>query len=91
MTFRIHWQRPPRPKKLPKSSEMHGDCDLAKRRIRINPDPDHLELLFTTLHESLHACFFDLEDRVIDDWEADAKRLVKRMGIKVTFEPKTKI
>lgn len=88
MKFRIEWKRPPRPKKLPKGEEMHGSCSLADRLIRINPDPDSLELLFTTLHESLHACFFDLEDGVIDDWEDAAKRLVRRMGIKVTFEGK---
>lgn len=91
MTYRIEWRRPPRPRKgVPKYKQMYGDCDLQKRRIRIAPDTDPLELLFTMIHESWHACFPDLDDDSVDDWETCVQRLAKRMGLKVTFEPKKK-
>lgn len=88
--FRLVWQRPKRDKALPPEQEYHGECSHAKKRIMIHPDSDALELLLTTAHESIHACFPDLDDHSVDQWEDDAKRLLKRMGIKVAFEPKSK-
>ncbi len=88
--YRLVWQRPKRDKKLPPGQEYHGECSTEERRIMIHPDKDPLELMFTTVHESFHACFPDLDDHSVDQWEDDTKRLLKRMGIKVVFEPKIK-
>lgn len=57
--------------------------------MHLNPDPDATELLATVIHEGIHACFFDLEEAAVIEAEGDIVRLLRRMGIQVTFEPKS--
>ena len=90
VTFRILWRRPKRTKDQPKSIVNHGQCDFPTRKIWIAPEidgsePDALELLLTVIHESFHASFPDFDDECVDDWEKDAKRFLRRMGVVVTF------
>lgn len=77
--FRLFWKRP--------SRKDEGSCDFHNRKLWIHPNSDHLETLGTTIHECLHAAFFDLEDSAVVKFEEDLVRLLRRMKIKVTFEP----
>jgi cell division FtsZ-interacting protein ZapD len=80
--FRMIWRRP-----APKDE---GQCDYDNRAISIHPNSDAKELLLTVIHESFHACFFDIDNGIVDDYERDLDRLLTRMGIEVSFNPKIK-
>lgn len=91
--FRILWQRPRRRGSrglptLPKHLEYHGDCDYTDRKMQLAPMLDAEDLLIAVFHESLHACFPDIENSAVDEWDSDVHRLLRRMGLKITFEPK---
>jgi hypothetical protein len=92
--FRILWRRPRRREKglppLPKNMEYHGDCHYGDRRMQLCPELDAEDLLIAAFHESIHACFPDLDNSAVDEWDRDCHRLLRRMGLKVTFEPKVK-
>lgn len=89
--FRILWKRPKKTKKTPKNWEYFGEVDLEKRRMVIHPSKDPEELLGTIIHECFHAACYDVEDSVVDHFEQDTMRLLRRMGLTVTFEPKNKL
>lgn len=93
--FRLFWRRPARRSErglpaLPKNMEYHGDCHYDNRTMQLCPALDAEDLLIAVFHESVHACFPDLENSAVDEWDRDTHRLFRRMGLKVSFEPKAK-
>ena len=44
-----------------------GICDYEKRRIKVK----HVNDLDTIIHELLHACFYDLDEGVVDESASD--------------------
>jgi hypothetical protein len=57
--------------------------------IQVNPNQDPLLVLDTTIHETLHACFPDADERAIAESMNSIMRLLIRMGIQVGFAPGT--
>lgn len=85
--FRIFWRRYRR-----SADELIGkNCGYCDHRespspkMHVYPSEDDLELLLTTAHESLHAAISDISDDAVDEWEADLRRLLRRMKIEVKF------
>lgn len=80
----MFWKRPRYPKP-PKGRVWEGQCKSDKKTMHVFPNKDDAEFMWNAIHESLHACFPDLDDHSVDQWEADAKRLVRRVGFKITL------
>ena len=60
-----------------------GDCDhptTPRKRVRIAKGLDGLAHLDTVIHESLHACFWDMNEQAIDKAATDIARFVWRLG-----------
>lgn len=69
----------------------HGKCDDPKdsgRCISVGINSDNLVTVGTVIHESIHAAFFDLDEAAVEAAERDIMRLFRRMGMKVTFDPR---
>lgn len=65
-----------------------GRCEWPgekNKTICITKTCPSLDVLMTTIHETLHAAFFDLENDAVDEYERDLRRLLTRMGITVSF------
>lgn len=88
--WRIFWHRPPgRPPKSLKKGYYHaGHCDhpdTPGKRIYVEVDDENLETLLSFVHETIHAAFPDIEDKAVEDYEADLRRGLRRMGAKIDF------
>lgn len=85
--FHIFWRRwRLGPDEIPGSNL--GRCDHRETpspKMHVYPSKDDLELLGTAIHESLHACFSDLDNDAVAEFERDLLRLLKRMKIEVKF------
>ena len=60
-----------------------GDTDaprFAKRELRILKGAKDLMLLDTLIHESLHACAWDLDEEAVGETATDIARLLWRLG-----------
>lgn len=86
--FRIFWRRYRRAHdEIP--GQNFGYCDHRETphpKIHIYPNQPALELLLTVAHESLHACCPDIDDAVVQEYEDELGRLLRRMKVKVEFE-----
>lgn len=73
--YEIVWQKP--------SAETEGKCDAPDtvgKRIYIAPNLPESDLLETVLHESDHACHFNLDEESVEQGATDKARLLWRMG-----------
>lgn len=59
-----------------------GTCDhpKTKQKFLMIPNGEQLEDLSATIHEGLHACFWDIEEDAVDDASQDIARLLWRLG-----------
>lgn len=65
------------------SKVIFGDCDSPyskERKIRIRKDLDDEKLLEISIHEALHACFFDIDDSVITETAKDISEFLIKLG-----------
>lgn len=63
-----------------------GQCDApqsAGKVILIAPKLPEADLLETAIHESLHACLWDLEESAVSETARDTARLLRRMGFRL--------
>lgn len=73
--FRILWRR------VDQTSD--GKCDAPDsfaKKIFIGPNLDERDLLETAVHESIHACFFNLDEQSVETAARDTAKLLWRMG-----------
>jgi hypothetical protein len=54
--------------------------------IYINPAGSEIDLLDSVIHESLHACYPDLDEAAVTSGCAAIWCLLKKMGIEVSFK-----
>lgn len=83
--FKIKWRAPKRDKNCPKGHVYFGNYDPNKMELMIYPSEDPLELLDTVLDETAHANWPDIDNESIREGVLDTMKLLKRMGIKVSF------
>jgi hypothetical protein len=85
--YRLIWRRPPG--KCPDTDKHYvGQCESPKdkgRELWLEPKQDAEDLLWTTVHESAHGCFWDLTEEAIEEFERDTRRLCRRMGLRISF------
>jgi hypothetical protein len=85
--FHILWRRWRRsPDEIPGSNV--GRCDhreTPQPQMHVYPSKDDLELLIAVTHEAVHACFSDISNDAVDEFDSDYGRLLRRMGIEVKF------
>jgi hypothetical protein len=65
-----------------------GACDspdAAHKVIHISRHDKPLEVLLTTIEETLHGAFFDLDDEAVKEYHDDLRKLLMRMKIQVQF------
>lgn len=90
--FKVKWRRPPAAGKRDKGKTNLGSCDSPHDRgktLYISPqDWDPQLLLGTVMHEVLHGSCFDLDETAVEEFEQSAMRLLRRMGLTVSFHPK---
>lgn len=89
-SFRMVWKKPRNTCPDPKKHTV-GQCDNPNtpgKALWLWPGQDAEELLFTTFHECTHAAFPDIDEAAVTALEQDVARLLKRMGLKVAFDPK---
>jgi hypothetical protein len=89
--FEMHWRCPS--KGLPKGEYRGAASDPDDRysggnELYIWPKQTDWDLVGTVAHESLHACVPSLKEEIVEDFEHDFLRLLKRMGAQITFQPK---
>jgi hypothetical protein len=68
--------------------EYQGRCEAPNelnKTINICKTGSSLELLLLTVHETIHAAFYDLEEKAVEQYELDLHHLLTRMGITVSF------
>lgn len=86
--YRIVWRRFRRAKdEIP--GENVGRCEHREEkspRLHIYPGQSAFEILLTSVHESVHACFPDLDEMAVTAFDEDLAKLWKRMKVKVIFE-----
>ncbi len=68
-----------------KDIEISGKVRPNPKIMWIAPNLPVEKLLETTIHESLHACYWDLDENAIDEGTKSIMGLFKKMGMKVTF------
>ena len=61
-----------------------GECDYDGRRIAIDPALSGIDLLDTTIHESLHACLPDADEYAVYATATDIATLLHRLGWRIT-------
>jgi hypothetical protein len=68
--------------KLPNGSRgMCDSPDTVSKKIQVLRSLNGVELLEVLLHESLHACLWDLDEQAVGEIAADQARLIwKEMG-----------
>jgi len=68
---------------LPKKIRRYGDCDdprINGKKIRVNITRKDKKGLSALIHESLHACFWDLEELAVDCAAEDIALFLWRLG-----------
>lgn len=63
-----------------------GECDPPKnvsKAIRIGPRLPEPVLMETAVHESLHACLWDIDEEAVSETARDITKLLRRMGFKL--------
>lgn len=90
--FHVVWKRPPgRPPKSTGKDYWAGQCESPRdkgRELWLTPEQDGLDMVGTVVHEVAHGAFWDLSEEAIEEYEASVIRLLRRMGARVTFEPR---
>jgi hypothetical protein len=84
--FKIKWRAPRNCKDTPKGHNEFGRYDPNKMELMIFPSSDPMELLDTVLDETTHANYPDLDNDSVREGVESTMSLLKRMGMKVTFE-----
>ena len=59
-----------------------GTCDYAAKEIEVRPTLDSKDKLDVIIHESLHACFADIEDDAISETATTIANLLMKLGYK---------
>ncbi len=84
--FKIAWRAPKRTKDAPADETLFGLYDPNRMKLWIYPSADPMELLDTVLDETTHANYPDLDNESVSEGVAATMALLKRMGMKITFE-----
>lgn len=70
-------------------SDRDGDCDpptKKNKRIRIYKNVPPKKALEVTVHEALHACYWDLDEKAVDQAARDLSHFLWRMGYRKVHE-----
>lgn len=89
-SFRLVWRKPRNTCPDPNMHDV-GQCDRPTtpgKELWCWPKQDPIEILFTIVHECTHGAFPDLDEASVTALEDSTKRLVERMGIEVSFNPR---
>lgn len=68
---------------IPKLKDIDGLCDSPKYKnptIKIDADLTGVRELETLIHEFSHACYWDLDEAVIDQGSADIAKALFKLG-----------
>jgi hypothetical protein len=74
--FKILFKKPPRIKK----EELDGLCDIEKKTIFIDPTLEAEREMNITIHETLHACFPDIEEGAVTETAACLSELLWKLN-----------
>lgn len=85
-TWKIKWRAPRRLKSTPPGHNLFGLADANTNTLTIFPSKDPWDLLDTVLDETTHANFFDLDNDAVREAVQAQVELLKRMGMKISFE-----
>jgi len=66
--------------RAPKNKNHLGTCDQFEQEIEIRPTIKGEEELDCLIHESLHACFPDIDDVAIDETANSIAKFLMRLG-----------
>lgn len=69
------------------SPKLRGDCNIETREIRISSSLNGEEELEVTLHETLHAAFWDLDEHAVEAAATDAAAILWKMGWRKQTKP----
>lgn len=78
--YEIIWEKLGREKSL-------AQCDeptAPQKEIRLDPRQFGQNLLDSLVHESLHACLWDLREEAVIEISSDIARFLWRMGCRIT-------
>ena len=81
--IKSHTFRNKRWKILDAPPDTGGECQapwMSRRMMNIPAHGEALKDLDTIIHESLHACLWDLDEEAISESAADVARLLWRLG-----------
>ncbi len=95
--YRLRWRKAPMSRKERKQHSKAG-LELMGRHyppydthcgmIYIDKSLPPGDLLDTIIHESLHACFHDLDENAVTEASESITKLLQRIGIQVSFKGK---
>ena len=66
-----------------------GYCEAPtapEKEMTINPRQKDIALLDTLIHESLHACHWDMDEEAVEETATDIARLLWRLGYRLDSE-----
>lgn len=72
VTWSVHRCRVPR--------SIHGDCDYARRRIRVSNKLIGKEFADTLIHELIHARWPDLSEEAVAEFATEVTSTLQRFG-----------
>lgn len=82
--YRVKWRKPRDGKD---GVVVNGCCEDptgGKPSISINPSLSEEEFLAVAIDETLHACFFDLDNLSVDEASEDISNFLWRVGFRLT-------
>lgn len=81
--YKIIWRRPP---KHFFGEIVDGSCDdreATDKEMWINPDLEEKDFLKTCVDESFHACFFELDNEIVDEISESMGEFLWRVGFRL--------
>jgi hypothetical protein len=66
--------------KVTRPMKDRGRINNITREVKISSDMEGERLLDTVIHEALHAAYWDIEERAIEQTATDLARLLWRLG-----------
>jgi len=86
ISYKIHWRKP----RTTKTGAAYGLCDppfKKNKKITIDVNTPEEELLDTIIHESLHGCYWHLNEDEVTTGSKDISHLLWRCGYRRIENP----